>query len=62
MHLDALDINVEALALDDCPNAVSLGRLVIEHGYTFRWDPNGKLTGFVKDVSETRLKKAVMHS
>ena len=45
MHLDALNINVQALALDDCPNAVSLGRLVIEHGYTFSWDPNGKGKG-----------------
>ena len=45
MHLDALDIDVQALALDDCPNAVSLGRLVIEHGYSFRWDPNGAGNG-----------------
>ena len=35
MWLDSLGIKVSALALDDCPNAVSLGRLVLEHGYSF---------------------------
>ena len=45
MHLDALNIDVQALALDDCPNVASLGRLVIEHGYTFSWSPNGKGQG-----------------
>ena len=37
MYLDSLGVSVPALALDDCPNAVSLGRLVVEHGFTFKW-------------------------
>ena len=37
MYLDSLGVSVPALALDDCPNAVSLGRLVVELGYTFKW-------------------------
>ena len=39
MYLDGLNLTVPALALDNCPNAVSLGRLVLEHGYTFLWGP-----------------------
>ena len=35
MCLDSLGVSVPALALDDCPNAVSLGRLIVELGYTF---------------------------
>ena len=39
MYLDGLNLTVSALALEDSPNAVSLGRLVLEHGYSFEWSP-----------------------
>ena len=39
MYLDGLNLTVSALALEDSPNAVSLGRLVLEHGYSLEWSP-----------------------
>ena len=37
MFLDGLGFNVDALVLPDSPKLVSLGRLVLDHGYKFIW-------------------------
>ena len=54
MELDGLDVTVDAVVLPDTPVAISLGRLVIEKGFKFFWDPEDPFRPWLEAPDGTR--------